>query len=115
MILLKTGNVLVTDWCFIIIKDINLFNVNREEDMAFKKGVTVYFTDEGKYEEFLENHEKSGTTKSKFVLRHLEDNKNIFGKLNNCELMAGLYNSNPYVQCVDAFFSFPQPYLWWSY
>lgn len=80
--------------------------------MAFKKGVTFYFTDEGKYEEFLENHKKSGTTKSKFVLRHLEDNKNIFGKLNNnCELIAGLYNSNPYVQCVDAFFSFRQPFL----
>ena len=80
--------------------------------MAFKKGVTFYFTDEGKYEEFLENHKKSGTTKSKFVLRHLEDNKNIFDKLNkNCELIAGLYNSNPYVQCVDAFFSFRQPFL----
>ncbi|EMH4163762.1 hypothetical protein RJ498_003057 [Pluralibacter gergoviae] len=80
--------------------------------MAFKKGVTFYFTDEGKYEEFLENHKNSGTTKSKFVLKHLEGNRSIFDKKNNkFELTGGFYNSYPYTQFVDASFSFDEVFF----
>lgn len=74
--------------------------------MAFKKGVTVYFTDEGKYEEFLKNHEISGKTKSKFVLDHL-NHKNENHKAVNATswLMGGFYSSYPLIDCYDASFS----------
>lgn len=77
--------------------------------MAFKKGVTVYFTDEGKYEEFLKNHEISGKTKSKFVLDHL-NHKNENHKAVNAtsRLMGGFYSFYPLSYYYDVFFSLPR-------
>ena len=84
--------------------------------MAFKKGVTVYFTDEGKYEEFLKKHEVSGKTKSKFVLDHLnhknenhknENHKNENHKAVNAtsRLMGGFYSFYPLTDYYDTSFS----------